>query len=101
MSVRKRCDGIADCPFQTDETKCEFCADTISRSMRCSDSTKCVHKSRICNKKIDCSGGTDENCDDRYFWCPVNNKKIKYTKICDGREYCRNSGVDEIFETFL
>lgn len=51
------CDGIADCPDLSDETKCSYCP---ADSLYCGRGRACVPKASRCDGKLDCPDGSDE-----------------------------------------
>lgn len=51
------CDGIADCPNLSDETKCSYCP---LGSLYCGRGRACIPRTSRCDGKLDCPDGSDE-----------------------------------------
>jgi hypothetical protein len=55
-----RCDGTVQCPDQSDEQNCQRKCQSTDHI--CGDGT-CLPQYQICNGKVDCLDGSDENQD--------------------------------------
>jgi len=60
VPVNQRCDGVDHCGDGSDEISCLNCT---SGSFHCVASAHCVSARSICDGKLDCSDGADEQLD--------------------------------------
>ncbi|KAF4524378.1 hypothetical protein B566_EDAN007554 [Ephemera danica] len=102
----KRCDGNNNCFDESDEWNCPKSGQCKSMQYRCNDGT-CISAQTVCDKKIDCSDGSDElfclrlqnlvNCTGEFtcdnaidhdeFQCE-NGRCVPKEARCDGLLHC-------------
>ncbi|XP_073770596.1 uncharacterized protein si:dkey-88l16.3 isoform X2 [Danio rerio] len=105
------CDGEKDCVDATDEANCPSIPDASnadplktlgcrSPSMFCKETSKCMPESQLCDGKVDCPSGADEqfciySCSDPdHFLCKDKRKCVHKAVVCDGYSHCAD-GSDE------
>ncbi|XP_046405684.1 serine protease nudel isoform X2 [Ischnura elegans] len=78
------CDGIADCADLSDESRCEFCHE---KEFYCSRSAFCIPSRKVCDHRVDCPDGEDED----YCYALTNGDTVHLDIL--GRPYYRNEGL--------
>ena len=70
------CDGISDCPDQSDEHGCDYMKYTNNTSFVCVDlyyhcrSEECIPRDQQCDGQADCYDGSDE------LYCPTHQREM-------------------------
>ncbi|XP_043910917.1 low-density lipoprotein receptor-related protein 2-like [Protopterus annectens] len=93
ISAAWRCDGIKDCPDDSDEENCPA-ATCSSNQFQCVTSKECIQASFVCDGEEDCEDGSDEQrqcngktCSSTQFTC-TEGQCIPAAYRCDRVQDC-------------
>lgn len=91
------CDGVKDCPNELDERNC-----VCSAAFQCQEDSTCLDLYKICDKRIDCSNGSDEDhcnegvqCGSFTYQCEDKSCVKKVNPQCDLTADCPDSSDEK------
>ncbi|XP_076445601.1 prolow-density lipoprotein receptor-related protein 1-like [Babylonia areolata] len=97
------CDGVSQCPNDTDESGCES-YHCLEHYFKCPSENKCIPEMKKCDRHQDCSGNEDEKhcgnvtCSPNQFQCN-NSRCVPYVWRCDSDDDCGDNS-DEPADCF-